>query len=165
MPDPVWQPAAAGHDIVSARDFPVPRATLYAAFADPARLAAWWGPRGSVNHFEIFDLRPGGAWRFVMRAAGGAEYPMNNEFVEVRPPERVVVRHLQAGHEFALRMDFEALGPGRSRLHWRMRFDSPAEAERVRALVLEANEQNFDRLAALLARDAAAASASRARAG
>ena len=37
-----------------------------------------------------------------------------------------------------------------TRVTWRMRFDDADEAERVRRLVTEANEQNFDRLQAAL---------------
>lgn len=39
---------------------------------------------------------------------------------------------------------------GGTRLTWRMRFERAEEAERVRGPLLEANEQNFDRLEALL---------------
>ena len=138
------------HEVHTARTFPVARHSLFAAFTDPARLAAWWGPHGSENVFEAFDPRPGGAWRFVMRGADGTAYRMTNEFVEVVPPERVTLRHLQAGHEFELHMHYEALGAEHTRLRWWMRFADAAEAARVRALVAEANEQNFDRLEAVL---------------
>jgi hypothetical protein len=40
----------------------------------------------------------------------------------------------------------------RTRLGWRMRFESAAECERVKKFAVEANEQNFDRLEAQLAR-------------
>jgi uncharacterized protein YndB with AHSA1/START domain len=126
------------------------RQALFAAFVDPAVLSAWWGPHGSVNVFETFDLRPGGAWRFVLRAADGTAYTMTNEFLEVVAPERVTLRHLQAGHEFELHMHYDALDAAHTRLRWTMRFADPGEAARVRALVAEANEQNFDRLEAVL---------------
>ena len=137
-------------EIRSERIFPVSPQSLFAAFADPVVLARWWGPQGSVNRFETFELRPGGWWVFVMRAADGTDHPMRNRFVEVAAPERVVLRHVQADHGFELDMAFEAVDAGRTRLRWRMRFDSPAEAERVRAFVVQANEQNFDRLEAVL---------------
>ena len=142
--------ALRAHEVHTARTFPVAHQALFAAFADPAVLAAWWGPHGSVSVFETFDLRPGGAWRFVMRAADGAAYRMTNEFLEVVAPERVALRHLQAGHEFELHMHYDALGPAHTRLRWWMRFADDAEAARVRALVAEANEQNFDRLEEVL---------------
>jgi uncharacterized protein YndB with AHSA1/START domain len=145
-------PSGAGtaNEIHSSRVFPVDRETLFAAFADPTVLAAWWGPHGSVNVFETFDLQPGGLWRFVMRSADGSEYAMTNRVVEVVRPERIVLAHEQEGHGFALHMHYGVVDATHTRLHWRMRFESAAEAERVRAFVVEANEQNFDRLEAAL---------------
>ena len=147
---PSVAPIPADPGIRSERLFAVPRPSLFAAFADPAVLARWWGPRGSVNVFETFDFRPGGWWIFAMRAADGTEYAMRNQFVEVAAPERVVLQHVQTGHGFQLHMAFEAVEAERTRLRWCMRFESAAEAARVRAFVLEANEQNFDRLEAVL---------------
>ena len=132
------------------RTFPVAREALFAAFADPALLTQWWGPEGSVNSFEAFDLEPGGRWEFVMRAADGVSYRMTNRFLEVTPPERIIVRHDQEGHGFDLIMQYDVVDGANTRLHWCMRFDAPAEADRVRQFVLEANEQNFDRLARVL---------------
>lgn len=143
----------ADGEIVSERVFDAPRAVVFRAFADPDRLARWWGPKGFANTFHEFDLRPGGAWRFVMRGPDGAEYPLTKEFVEVAPPERVVLRQLGGTHSFRMAMTYATDGGG-TRVTWRMRFDSPEEGERVRSFIATANEQNFDRLAALLAAEA-----------
>jgi uncharacterized protein YndB with AHSA1/START domain len=137
-------------DVHSERTFPVPRQKLFAAFTNQTLLTLWWGPAGSVNSFEVFDLQPGGRWEFVMRAADGVSYQMTNRFVEVLPPERIVVRHDQEGHGFDLIMTYDAVDEVTTRLHWCMRFDSPAEAARVRQFILAANEQNFDRLESVL---------------
>jgi uncharacterized protein YndB with AHSA1/START domain len=134
------------HEILSERVLAAPRERIFAAFADPAVLARWWGPQGSMNLFEVFEFRAGGRWEFVMRAADGTEYPMRNRFLEVAASERIVVEHIQADHGFQLHMTLDALEGGRTRLRWRMRFESAAEAARVRAFVQQANEQNFDRL-------------------
>ena len=135
---------------MSARTFPVPREHLYAAFADPARLARWWGPKGSTNHFAEFDLRPGGRWRFEMRAPDGARYAMDKTFLDVKPGRRVVLRHDQAGHDFTMEMDYEDVPEG-TRLTWRVRFASREQLAPVEKAFAEANEQNFDRLAAEVA--------------
>lgn len=140
----------SGHEILSERVLAAPRETVFEAFADPAVLARWWGPQGSVNLFEIFEFCAGGRWEFVMRAAEGTEYPMRNRFLDVAAPERIVVEHIQADHQFQLHMTFDALERGRTRLRWRMRFESAAEAARVREFVRQANEQNFDRLEEVL---------------
>jgi uncharacterized protein YndB with AHSA1/START domain len=142
-------------EIVSTRVFQAPRASLYRAFAEPDRLQQWWGPQGFRNTFDEFDLRPGGAWRFTMHGPDGTDYPNLNEFLDVSPAERIVYRHPQAGHGFQMHMTFVDLGV-QSLLIWRMRFEHEPDAERVRAIVTEKNEENFDRLAAHLAQKPAA---------
>lgn len=134
-------------EIVSSRVFPAARSDLFAAFADPVRLARWWGPRGSVNTFHEFDLRAGGRWRSDMRAADGTVYPMDKRFVEVDPPRRVVLLHAQAGHDFTHTMEYDEV-PAGTRLTWRVRFASAKELAAVEGAFLAANEENFDRLAA-----------------
>jgi uncharacterized protein YndB with AHSA1/START domain len=138
------------HAIVNTRLFPAPRARVFAAFADPAVLARWWGPQGFANEFHEFDFRAGGAWRFTMRGPDGASYTLDKRFAEIAAPERIVVRHNQEGHGFSLAMTL-AEKAGGTELTWRMLFDDPAEAARLRDFIASANEQNFDRLAAVLA--------------
>jgi uncharacterized protein YndB with AHSA1/START domain len=112
---------------------------VYAAFADPALLARWWGPAGFVNTFHEFDLRPGGRWRFDMRGPDGTVYANESVFVEVTPGERVVFRHVEPVHGFVMTMTFaDEGGGGGTRVTWHMRF------------VEAGNEENFDRLGAVL---------------
>ncbi len=145
------QPIGSVRGIVSSRALPVTRDEVFQAFSDPARLAQWWGPQGFTNDFQQFDFRPRGAWKFTLRGPDGTVHAMDQQFVEIVRPERIVMRHIQPGHDFTLIMTYLAR-EGRTELVWVMRFDDPAEGERVRAFVLPANEQNFDRLAAHLTR-------------
>lgn len=145
----VSQGAPGDREIVSTRVFDAPPERVFRAFSDPTRLARWWGPNGFTNTFHEFDLRPGGAWRFVMHGPGGADFENVTEFIEVVAPERIVFRHLEPIHRFHMTMTF-AEEAGQTRLTWRMRFESAAELERVKAFIPGANEQNFDRLAAQL---------------
>ena len=94
--------ASADGEIVSTRVFDAPREVVFRAFTDPALLARWWGPKGFTNTFHEFDPRPGGAWRFVMHGPDGTDYPMTKDFVEVVPPERIVLQHIQAMHKFRM---------------------------------------------------------------
>lgn len=142
-------PSADG-EIVSTRVFDAPRGVVFQAFTDPDRLVRWWGPKGFTNTFHEFDLRPGGAWRFVMHAPDGTDYPLTKEFLEVVPDERITLRQLGGMHQFRMAMTF-ADEDGGTRVTWRMRFEPAEEGERVRSFVAAANEENFDRLQALLA--------------
>lgn len=136
-------------EIVTNRLLPWPREQVWAAISDPAALAAWWGPNGFTNTFQSFEFRPGGVWKFTMHGPDGAAYVMDHRFLEIAAPEHIVIRHLQAGHEFTLTIALAAQGACTA-LGWHMAFDDPAEAERVRAFVVPANEQNLDRLSACL---------------
>jgi uncharacterized protein YndB with AHSA1/START domain len=147
-------------DLVSTRVLGAPRDVVFRAFTDPALLARWWGPKGFTSTFHAFDPRPGGVWRLVMHGPDGTPYPMTKEFVEVVAPERIVLRHSQGTHTFRMAMAFEDEA-GRTRVTWRTRFESAGEAERVREVFAAANEENFDRLAALLASGAASPPGSR----
>ncbi|MBB2495808.1 SRPBCC family protein [Aquipseudomonas ullengensis] len=131
---------------VHSRLIDAPCARVYQAFSDPAHLARWWGPNGFSNTFSEFDLRPGGRWRFVMHGPDGSDYPNESVFIEVVPQQRVVIEHLN-GHHFLLTIRFTAQG-SQTRVDWRQEFDSVAEHQRIAALVIPANEQNLDRLAA-----------------
>lgn len=121
-----------------------PPEDVFAAFADPARLAAWWGPEGFGSRFLAFDFRPGGEWRFVARAPDGAEHEVEARFVALEPARRVAVDHLSAPRH---RLDFllERRG-GQTEVVLTLTFDDPEASARIRRGVRQAIEQTFDRL-------------------
>src|SRR3954469_18195245 len=65
-----------------------PREAVFAAWT--RHLPEWWGPHGMTTPVCEMELRPGGAFRTVMRAPDGAEYPTRGIFLEVVPNERIV---------------------------------------------------------------------------
>ena len=139
----------AGEPVESERLFGAPRPVVFRAFSDPAVLAVWWGPDGFTNTFHEFDFRPGGAWRFLMHGPDGSEFEMDKRFVEVVPPERITLEHLSPIHRFLMTVTLAEEGSG-TRVSWRMDFQAAEDLEEIRPFLLEANEQNFDRLAACL---------------
>jgi uncharacterized protein YndB with AHSA1/START domain len=138
-------------DIMSTRRFPAAPAQVFAAYADPRRLARWWGPKDFRNTFRAFDFRPGGEWEFTMHGPDGRDYANHSRFEAVEPARHIVIRHLSAP---GFTMDV-TLAPedGGTRMTWRQRFDTAALREQLAAICIPANEQNFDRLEAELARD------------
>ena len=137
-------------EVVSTRFLPASPAVLFSLLREPAHLSQWWGPAGFTNTFEEFDLRPGGMWRFVMHGPDGASYAMCKEFVEVEENARIALYHPQEGHRFWMTIDLAEQGAGTC-LTWRMRFEAAAELTRIKPVLVTANEQNIDRLAAYLA--------------
>jgi len=121
---------------------------VFAALQDPERLARWWGPAGFTNTFETFEFRPGGAWVFTMHGPDGTAYPNQAEFLEIEPPSRLRLRHVNLPH-FILELVLEPEGAG-TRLTWTGVFENHEFAEGARTFLETANEQNLDRLEAEL---------------
>jgi uncharacterized protein YndB with AHSA1/START domain len=72
------------------RVFDAPRDRVWAAYTDPALIPEWYGPRDTTTVVDQMDVRPGGAWRYVMRSSDGSETGFRGTYREVTPPERLV---------------------------------------------------------------------------
>jgi uncharacterized protein YndB with AHSA1/START domain len=77
-------------ELTLVRIFNAPREVVFKAWTDPKQLATWWGPKVFTNPVCEVDARPGGAWRIVMRAPDGTEYPCGGVYREIVAPERLV---------------------------------------------------------------------------
>ena len=64
---------------------------VFAAMADPQRLARWWGPAGFSNEFEVCEFHEGGRWVFTMVGPDGTRYPNESVFVRIEPGHLLVV--------------------------------------------------------------------------
>src|SRR3954452_21793452 len=76
--------------IVITRVFDSPRQGVFAALTDPEHVPHWYGPRGWTLPVCEIDLRPGGAWRYLLRGPDGAELGMSGVYREIERPERLV---------------------------------------------------------------------------
>ncbi|PJI97880.1 uncharacterized protein YndB with AHSA1/START domain [Acidovorax sp. 69] len=122
---------------------------VFTAFSQPQLLARWWGPEGFSNTFEQFDFRPGGRWVFVMHGPDGANYPNGSRFRRIEEDTLVVIDHVVAPL-FTLTVRLTPHGEHHTHLAWAQAFESAALADKLRALVVPANEQNLDRLQTVL---------------
>ena len=80
------------------------------------------------------DVRPGGAWRYVMHGPNGVDYPNRMVYEQVVKPERLVYTH-DSGvdndpHAFHVTVTFEQEG-NKTRLTMRALLRSAAEREYV----------------------------------
>ena len=137
-------------EILNERIFAAPRAAVFDAFADPAKLATWWGPHGFTNRIDEFDFRVGGDWRVTMTSSDGTDFANRWTFQEIEPARRVVALHHEPMHVFTLEMTVEEDASG-TRLTWRMLFEPTDENRELQKFIRAANEQNFDRLEQVLA--------------
>jgi uncharacterized protein YndB with AHSA1/START domain len=119
---------------------------VFAAISDPERLARWWGPAGFTNTFKICEFKNGGRWSFIMHGPNGNNYPNENVFAEIEPPGKVVVQHVsEPKFRLTITLASSALG---TVVSWSQAFESPEVASRLEHIVVPANEQNLERLAA-----------------
>jgi uncharacterized protein YndB with AHSA1/START domain len=89
--------AAQGNPITGAeesvfeitRTLEAPRDVVWRAWTEPERLTQWWGPKGYKMLASMMELRPGGIYRYGMRAPAGQEMWGRFVYREIVPPERL----------------------------------------------------------------------------
>ena len=72
------------------REFDAPRDLVYRAFTDPDLLVQWLGPRRLTMVVDKFDVRDGGAWRYIHREENGTEYGFHGVFHGTPTPDAMV---------------------------------------------------------------------------
>lgn len=88
MSTPVFGP---GYQMTMVRTFDAPRDLVFDCFTKAEHMAAWWGPHHFTAPVCELDARPGGKINILMSGPPPWENnPMEGEFVEVSPPERLV---------------------------------------------------------------------------
>ena len=136
---------ASRPDVMTARrKVPFPPEEVYAAFADPIRLAKWCGPKDFTNTFETFEFKTGGQWKFIMHGRDGSNHRNESEFGKLEPGKQVVVRHMSAPH-FTLTVSLLSSGSG-TQVLWVQEFENPKVAAAIRHIAGPDNEQNLERL-------------------
>jgi uncharacterized protein YndB with AHSA1/START domain len=98
------------------RRFAAPRERVFRAWTNAQELKEWWRPNGFTTGAVEIDLREGGRYCIAMQPPQGEVRYVQGTYVEVRPPERLVMtwaakgspRH--DGHESLLTIEFVADG-------------------------------------------------------
>jgi uncharacterized protein YndB with AHSA1/START domain len=80
-------------EIVVTRSIEGPQPLVFEAYTDISHLSNWWGPDGFTTTTHSFEFRPGGVWDFTMHGPDGTDYPNWIEWLEISPPERILLRH------------------------------------------------------------------------
>lgn len=79
----------SGTDYVISREFGVPRERVFKAWTDPKLMAAWWGQKAFSKPVCDLDVKPGGAYRIVMRSPEGKDYPCRGMYRAIAGNERL----------------------------------------------------------------------------
>jgi uncharacterized protein YndB with AHSA1/START domain len=137
------------------RVFDAPRDRVFATFTDPELIPEWWGPRGGTTVVDQMDVRPGGAWRYVIRTPDGDETAFRGTYREVSAPERVVQTFEWEGlpgHVSIETAEFEDLGD-RTKVITTSLFHTAEERDGMLASGMEHGlNETYARLDELLAR-------------
>lgn len=100
------------------REFDAPPEKVFQAHTDPELVAKWMGPNGYENDIETFDCRTGGEFRYQSTGEGWEGW-FRGSFHEVRPNSVIIQTFSYEGMPDGValeRIEFEALGDGRTRL-------------------------------------------------
>ena len=132
-------------EIVSSRTFDATRDQLFRAWSDPNHLKNWWGPKGFTNTFIEFDFRVGGKWNFIMHAPDNGNFTNDCEFIKIEAPSLIAWKRYSKPL-FQVVATFEEIATARTKLVFKMLFDTADECKKITAFAMDKNEENFDRL-------------------
>lgn len=132
-------------EIVSSRIVNASQEIVYRAWAEPDHLKNWWGPAGFTNTFNEFDFRVGGKWSFIMHGPEKGNYPNECEFIKIEKPSLIAwKRHSKP--LFQVLAIFEEVSDEKTKIVFKMLFNSAEECNKLKPFVIDKNEENFDKL-------------------
>jgi uncharacterized protein YndB with AHSA1/START domain len=120
--------------ITITRVFEAPREAVWREFTEPERFADWFG--GAESEVPLssvaMDVTPGGRWRATMFSGPQRrESNWRGEFVEVAPPERLVMTLTDEPHEeryARVTIVLIDLDDGRTEMHFEQSGPLPPQA-------------------------------------
>ena len=133
------------NEVYSSRELNAPVEKVYEAFANPSYLKNWWGPEGFTNTIHEFDLRPEGRWLLTMHGPKIGNFE-NSSIFKVVIPNKLITWTRVSQPLFDMEVEFEKLENSRSRISFRMIFNTVEECSKMKDFVVPKNEENFDRL-------------------
>lgn len=132
-------------EIVSSRLFNAPIKLLYSAWSTPEHLKNWWGPKGFTNTFNEFDFREGGKWSFIMHGPEGGNYSNECEFIKIEEPSLIAWKRISKPL-FQVVATFDEISEEKTKVVFKMIFDSSEECNKIKKFAIDKNEENFDKL-------------------
>jgi uncharacterized protein YndB with AHSA1/START domain len=139
----------ANRELIISRLLNAQRELVWKVFTEPEHIKNWWGPDGFTNTIFKMDVRPGGAWEFIMHGPDGTDYKNKSTFLEIIKPEKLSFEHIAPN--FKATIIFEKQD-NKTLLTWHMLFETAEELTKV-VKVFKADEglkQNITKLEAYL---------------
>jgi len=136
------------------REFDAPVELLYRAYSEPELLKQWLGPRQYEMIVDEYDLRDGGRYRYIHRAADGGEHAFHGVFHGPQTIDGMLQTFEYEGapgHVSLDRLTFEGHG-GRTVVRTHSTFESvEARDAMVEAGMAGGVNEGYERLDELLA--------------
>jgi len=147
--------APSDRELMISRVIEGPRDVVFEAFTEVQHLSRWWGPDGFTTTTRTFEFSEGGVWEFTMHGPDGTNYPNWIQWIEIRAPEVIVLRHGEGPddpEEFSSTFLFEERSDG-TRVTLRTEFKTKALRDRAveEYGAIEGGKQTLDGLAAYVA--------------
>lgn len=147
--------ALTDRELMVSRLIEGPRDVVFEAFTEVQHLSRWWGPEGFTTTTRIFEFSEGGVWEFTMHGPDGSDYPNWIQWMEIRPPEVIVLRHGEGPddpEQFSSTFFFEERTDG-TRVILRSEFKTKALRDRAAEEygAIEGANQTLDSLATYVA--------------
>jgi len=133
------------NEIISIRVVSFPIKLVYSAWSNPDHLKKWWGPAGFTNTFNEFDFKVGGFWRFIMHGPDKGNYVNECEFIKIEEPS-IIAWKRHSKPLFQVVFLLEEISENKTKIIFKMIFDTPEECNKLKPFVIDKNEENFDRL-------------------
>ncbi|WP_373356149.1 SRPBCC family protein [Pseudoroseicyclus sp. CXY001] len=143
-------------EIVLTRVYDHPIDEVFAAWTDPAALAAWFSPQGLQTVSHEADIREGGHWRFDM-VGPDVTYENLMQFITIDPPRLIVMDHGNADPadpgRFRVTVTFDEQSNGKTVVSLRQLHPTREQRDGTIGFgAVEIGNTTMDKLAAWLAR-------------
>jgi len=135
----------ATNEIVTTRIVKFPLKFVFRVWSEPEHLKNWWGPNGFTNTFTVFEFKVGGKWSFVMHGPEKGNYNNECEFTKIEVPTLIAwKRHSKP--LFQVVALFEEVDQNKTKVIFKMVFESEEECNKLKPFVVDKNEENFDKM-------------------
>ena len=132
-------------EIVTTRIFDFSRELVFRAWSEAEHLKNWWGPAGFTNTFNEFDFRVGGKWSFIMHGPEKGNYPNECESLKIENPSLIAWNRISKPH-FQVLATFDEVSDRKTKIIFKMLFNTADECGKLKPFVVDKNEENFDKL-------------------
>jgi uncharacterized protein YndB with AHSA1/START domain len=132
-----------------------PRRLVWEACTKPEHVKRWWGLRRTTMAVCEIDLRPGGAWRYVLRdSETGREDAFSGVYREIVAPERAVYTEgweAMPGHDYLVTATYTQQD-GKTTITSRLQYKSVEDRDgHVQSGMEPGMRETYDRLGEHLA--------------